>query len=208
MTKLTVFLIITAVAAYMMGGLNGAIISSMSIHRKDVRNYGSGNAGLTNFNRTFGTKGILIVLGVDILKAVFSVFLGGWLLGMLGYSEIGRIFGAFCCMLGHVYPVYYSFRGGKGALCAGVSVWMIDWRVGLVCTMVFVVIVVFTRYVSLGSILGAVCLPLSLLAFGFTGLECTLGLLCGLLVIWAHRENIRRLLHGTESKLALGNKKS
>lgn len=207
MTRLTVFLVIIAVAAYMLGGLNGAIISSMAVHRKDVRKYGSGNAGLTNFNRIFGTKGIIIVLGVDIVKAVLSVLIGGWLLGRLGYPELGRIFGAFCCMLGHVYPVYYRFHGGKGVLCAGVAVWMIDWRVGLVCWIVFIVAVVFTRYVSLGSLLGAAALPLALLAFGFSGLECTLGLLCCILVAWAHRENIRRLLHGTESKLALGNKK-
>lgn len=207
MTKLTIFLAITAIVSYMAGGLNGAIIASMTIHRKDVRNYGSGNAGLTNFNRTFGTKGILIVLGVDVLKAVLANVLGGLLLGSLGYAEIGRLFGTFCVMLGHVYPPYYKFKGGKGALCAGVAVWMIDWRVGLACWMVFIVIVVFTRYVSLGSMLAAACLPLALLAFGFTGLECILGLLICALIVWAHRENIRRLLHGTESKLALGGKK-
>lgn len=206
MTKLTLFLIIIAVASYLMGGLNGAIISSKTIHQKDVRNYGSGNAGLTNFNRTFGTKGILIVLGVDILKTVLSTLLGGWLLGSLGYPALGRVFAAFCAMMGHVYPVYYKFKGGKAVLCGGTAAWMIDWRVGLICCTVFAVVVVFTRYVSLGSMLASVCLPLTLLAFGFTGLECGIGLFCALLIIFAHRENLRRLIHGTEPKFSGGKK--
>ncbi len=206
MTKLTVFLIIIAAVSYLFGGVNGAIIASTSVHRKDVRDYGSGNAGLTNFSRTFGTKGIIIVLGVDIIKALLSTLVGNWLLGSLGYAEVGRLFAVFCCMLGHVFPIYYRFRGGKGVLCGGVAVWMIDWRVGLACIMVFIAVVVFTRYVSLGSVLGAVCLPLSLLAFGFTGLEFTLGLLICLLVVFAHRDNIRRLSRGTESKLSIGGK--
>ena len=204
MTKLVLFLVIIAVVSYFAGGLNGAIIASMTVHRKDVRNYGSGNAGLTNFNRTFGTKGIVIVLGVDILKAVLANVVGGLLLGSLGYFTIGRLFATFCVMMGHVYPPYYKLRGGKGVLCAGTSLWFIDWRVGLVCWTVFLVAVVFTRYVSLGSMLGAACVPIALLCFGFSGLECVLGLLIAVLVIWAHRENIRKLAHGTESKLAIG----
>ncbi len=205
MTKITVYLLIIAIVSYFLGGLNGAIITSMNLFKKDIRHFGSGNAGLTNFARTFGTGGTPMVIAVDVLKAVISIFFGGWLMGLAGYPLIGRLFAGFCVMLGHVYPVYYHFQGGKASLCGGVLVWMVDWRVGLVCTAVFLVAVIFTKYVSLGSILGSACLPVSIWIFGHTGLEGLLGLLCALLIITAHRENIKRLLSGTESKLSIGN---
>lgn len=203
-TKITVYLFITAIAAYFAGGLNGAIIASKTIFRKDIRNFGSGNAGLTNFTRTFGAKGVVIVLAVDILKAIAAVSFGGWLLGLEGYAPLGRIFAGFCTMLGHVYPVYYRLKGGKAALCGGTVMWMVDWRMALICWSVFIIVVVFTKYVSLGSILGSVCIPLGLLIFGYGWLEVVIGLLCMLLVIIAHRENVVRLISGTESKLAIG----
>ncbi len=204
MTKITLYLIAIAIVSYFLGGLNGAIITSMNLFKKDVRHFGSGNAGLTNFTRTFGTGGTPMVIAVDVLKAVISIFFGGWLMGLAGYPEIGRLFAGFCVMLGHIYPVYYNFSGGKASLCGEVLVWMIDWRVGLICTLVFLIIVVFTKYVSLGSIIGAACLPLTVWIFGHSGLEVVLALLCGLLIIFAHRENIKRLLSGTESKLSIG----
>jgi len=204
MAKLTIFLVITGFAAYLLGGINGSIIASLNIFNKDIRNYGSGNAGLTNFTRTFGTKGIVLVLLVDILKTIAAVMLGRWLLGMVGYPMIGKLFAGFCTMLGHVYPVYYRFHGGKTVLCAGTLVWMLDWRVGLICWAAFIVIVVFTKYVSLGSISASVLCPIGLWAFGYSGLEGLIALLCSLLLIYAHRENIKRLRSGTESKLNLG----
>ncbi|NLH02366.1 MAG: glycerol-3-phosphate 1-O-acyltransferase PlsY [Clostridiales bacterium] len=206
-TKLTAYLAITAVAAYMLGGINGAIIASMNIFNKDIRKFGSGNAGLTNFARTFGVKGAVIVILVDVIKTVVSILIGYKLLGLLGYPMIGKIFAAFCAMLGHVYPVYYRFQGGKSVLCAGIAAWMIDWRVGLICWAVFIVIVVFTKYVSLGSIISSCFLPISIWAFGYSGLEGLLGLICALLIIFAHRENIKRLRNGTENKLKIGRDK-
>ena len=206
MSKLTIFLAITAVVSYLLGGVNGSIITSMNFFQKDVRNYGSGNAGLTNFVRTFGSNGILMVLLVDILKTVASVMLGHWLLGMVGYPMVGKLFAGFCVMLGHVYPVYYRFHGGKAVLCAGAFVWLVDWRIGLVCWAVFLIVVVFSKYVSLGAISGALLMPIGLLAFGYSGLEALIGLLCVLLLIFAHRENIQRLRRGTENKLNLGGK--
>ena len=204
MTKLTLFLIITGIAAYFLGGMNGSIIASMNIFNRDVRNYGSGNAGLTNFTRTFGSKGVALVLIVDILKTIAAVMLGHWLLGMVGFPVIGKLFAGFCAMLGHVYPVYYRFHGGKAVLCAGTLVWLIDWRVALICWVIFLVIVVFTKYVSLGAISGTIFFPIGLWVFGYSGLEGLLGLLCALLLVFAHRENIKRLRSGTENKLNLG----
>ena len=204
MTQLTLFLILTAIISYLLGGINGSIIASTSVFKKDVRKFGSGNAGLTNFARTFGSKGVVLVLLVDILKTVAAVLLGTWLIGIAGYPVIGQLFSGFCVMLGHVYPIYYNFKGGKAVLCCAVFCWIVDWRLGLILCGIFFVIVVFTKYVSLGSLVGSVFLPILLWAFGYSGLEVTLGLLSSLLLIFAHRENIKRLINRTEHKLAIG----
>jgi len=205
-TTITVYLAITGIVAYLLGGINGAIIASMNFFNKDVRNYGSGNAGLTNFTRTFGVKGAIIVVLVDVLKTVIAVLIGRWLLGLVGYPMVGKMFAGFCAMLGHVYPVYYRFHGGKAVLCVGTLAWMADWRVGLICWAIFLIVVVFTKYVSLGALLACIFLPICIWVFGYTGLEGLLGLLCSLLMIFAHRENIKRLRNGTESKLKIGGK--
>ncbi|MBP8640490.1 MAG: glycerol-3-phosphate 1-O-acyltransferase PlsY [Oscillospiraceae bacterium] len=206
MAKITMLLAITGLVSYLLGGINGSIIASMSFFNKDVRHFGSGNAGLTNFARTFGVKGAVIVILVDVLKTVAAVMLGRWLLGMVGYPMIGKMFAGFCAMLGHVYPVYYHFHGGKAVLCVGTLAWMADWRIGLICWAIFLVVVIFTKYVSLGAMASVVFLPIGIWAFSYTGLEGVLGLLCALLMIFAHRENIKRLLKHTESKLNIGGK--
>lgn len=195
------FLVIIAVESYILGGLNGAIIASRLMHRKDIREYGSGNAGLTNYYRTFGWPGTVIVIGVDVLKAVIAVLVGGWLMGTLGYAVVGKLFAGFCLILGHMYPIYYRFRGGKGVLSGVIMATLVDWRVGLGCFLVFLLVVIFTRYVSLGSMLGALACPVLLWIFGYDTLEGVLGLLCALLIVIKHAENIVRLIGGTERKL-------
>lgn len=204
MTKLIPFLVLTALVSYCLGGINGAIVTSVNYFKKDVRNFGSGNAGLTNFSRTFGEEHVILVLFVDILKAIIAVWFGGWLMGHIGLEDIGKLFAGFCTILGHIYPPYYSFRGGKGSLCSGVIAFMVDWRVGLICLIIFLVVVIFTKYVSLGSIIGVLSFSIMLWCLGFTGLEGLLGLFCALEVVFAHRENIKRLINGTESKLSIG----
>lgn len=206
MGRLVLFLSITALVAYCLGGINGAIITSVNYFKKDIRNFGSGNAGLTNFSRTFGEEHVILVLFVDIVKTVIAVWFGGWLLGRLGLADIGRLFAGFCSILGHIYPPYYGFRGGKGVLCSAVITFAVDWRVGLICMVIFLIIVIFTKYVSLGSMIGSLCFPLLLWSFSYTGLEGLLGLFCALIVVFAHRENIKRLINGNESKLSIGSK--
>ena len=198
-----VLLVLTAAIAYFLGGLNGAIISSMGFFHRDIRNYGSGNAGLTNYLRTFGANSIVMVVLIDIAKSVLAILAGGWLLGFVGYPVVGKLFAGFCLAMGHMYPVYYGFKGGKGVLCTGVTVMMVDWRVGLICLGIFLVTVIFTRYVSLGSILGTLFWPVFLWVFGYAPLEGTLALLTALLVVVKHAENIVRLIGGTENKLNL-----
>lgn len=197
----TLFLILIALVSYFLGGINGSIIASRYIFKKDVRDFGSGNAGLTNFYRTFGPAGTAMVLATDIIKSVIAVLLGGALLGVVGHAMVGKLFAGFCLILGHMFPAFYAYKGGKGALCGGTLMLMIDWRVGLICLLVFAVSVVFTRYVSLSSMLGALCAPIGIWVFGLGGLEGWLAMFCALLIIFKHKDNIIRLINGTETKI-------
>lgn len=196
-------LFLIAIISYALGSLNGAIIASKYIWKKDVRNYGSGNAGLTNFYRTFGIPGMVLVIIIDAVKCAIAVLLGGWLLGLVEYPTVGKLFAGFCVMMGHAFPALYQFKGGKGVLSAGVLVLMVDWRAGIICWLVFLACVIFTRYVSLGSVACALFFPLGLLIFGYTGIEILLGLFCALLLIFKHSANIGRLIAGKESRLEL-----
>ena len=197
----TLYLILTAIIAYCLGSINGAIIAGRFIFRKDVRRYGSGNAGLTNYYRNFGTPGIVILVLIDILKAVVAVLIGGALLNKVGAREVGMLFAGFCMILGHVLPAYYQFRGGKGVLSGVAMAFLVDWRVGLCCFLTFLILLLFTRYVSLGSVVGSGLFPVYLWIFGHDKLCIILGLLCALVIVVKHAENIVRLIGGTERRL-------
>ncbi len=200
----TLYLILTAIIAYALGSINGAIIAGRFVFHKDVRGYGSGNAGLTNYYRNFGTPGIVLLVLIDVLKAVAAVLIGGALLNKAGIREVGMLFAGFCMILGHMFPAYYQFRGGKGVLSGVTMAFLVDWRVGLCCFLTFLILLLFTRYVSLGSIVGSALFPVYLWIFGHDKLSIILGLLCALLIVIKHAENIVRLIGGTESKLNLG----
>lgn len=198
------YLAIIAVVAYGIGGINGSIIASKNFFKKDVRDYGSKNAGLTNFYRTFGPFGIALVLATDVLKALIGVFFGAWLMGTLGHPMVGKLFAGFCLILGHMYPAYYQLRGGKGVLCGAIVMLAADWRVGIMCLLVFFLVVVFTRYVSLGSVAGSLCAPLGFLIFGQVGLHIWLAVFCCLAIVIKHNGNLLRIVSGTESQLNFG----
>ena len=192
--------ILLAIAGYLLGCANGAILTSKIFFHDDVRKHGSGNAGLTNFYRTYGAKLVLCVIAIDMLKAVVAVELGGAILG----GALGKYFMGFFCMLGHMFPAPYRFKGGKGILSSGTLLLCLDWRVALVSWGAFVVLVALTRYVSLGSVAAAALLPVTTFSV-YRGMPhfpwiMLLGTLIGGMVVWAHRENIKRLIHGTESK--------
>ena len=200
-------LIAIAVIAYILGGVNGAILISRFVYHRDVRRYGSGNAGLTNFYRTFGFGGAAGVIVIDVVKSFAAILLGGLIMRGTGAEEVGRLFAGFCLILGHIFPAFYRFRGGKGALCGLILAFLIDWRVGLCVLLTFLVVVVFTRYVSLSSMLGALACPISMLAFGHSLFCCVLALLSAMLIIVQHAGNILRLIHGNERKLELHGKR-
>ena len=195
-----VAILIVAIVGYLFGNMQTSLIVSRLKFRVDVRLYGSGNAGLTNFYRTFGTVGLVLVILVDVVKSVIAMLIARGLMHIVGAPIVGVIFSGFCLMLGHIYPVFHNFKGGKGVLCACVMTFMVRWWIGLIVLAVFILVLVFTRYVSLGSICGAIIFaPLVWLSHA-GGLEGLLGLFCALLLIFAHRQNIVRLLNHKENK--------
>ena len=211
-------LILTAIPAYILGSVNGAIITSQVIYRKDIRKYGSGNPGLTNFFRVFGKGGVLLVILIDFIKTMTPVIFGGWLFALFTNSPIsetwlfsslfnvsllGMLISGFFVMLGDCFPVFYGFDGGKGVMAAGVMVIMIDWRLALICWAIFLLILIVTRFVSLGAIIACAAIPFTLyFLLGLGGLrEFIVASLCALLVIIRHEGNIRRLIKGQESKI-------
>lgn len=207
---ITVMLIASAVIAYFLGSINGSIIVSNIMFRSDVRERGSGNAGLTNFYRNFGIKGMAGVIGIDVAKGVLGALIGGWLLALVApetpetmaayFKDTGHMFATVFVVLGHVFPVFYGFRGGKGILCGVSAAFVIDWRAGMICLLIFGITVGLTRYVSLGSILGALSFPISMLGLGYTGMPVTLSLLAVAMIVIKHGENIVRLIRRKESK--------
>ena len=198
---MTVCLFIIAAITYTLGSVNGAIVASGLLFNQDVRDYGSHNAGLTNFHRTYGTKGMAVVLGVDFIKGALSVVVGKFFLGFFDAAMVGGVFAMLCCVLGHMYPVFHEMRGGKGILTAWGAMMVYDWRLGLIAIFIFIVAVAATRYVSLGSVLAAAFFPLGVV-LARHGLLCfEVGLVTAVFVIYKHRGNIVRLLNHTESKL-------
>ena len=193
-------LLLTTVVSYLLGCFNGAVIVSKYILRDDVRNHGSGNAGLTNFHRTFGGGLAAVVILCDVLKAVIALLLGSWLLGFID-PLLGKYWAALWCLLGHMFPCMFQFKGGKGILSGGTIALMIDWRIALVVWGGFLVLVLLTRYVSLGSVWAGASFPfISWYCFP-QPMIVILAFLCGGLVVWQHRSNIKRLLQGNENKL-------
>ena len=196
-----------AIVSYFLGCFNGAVIVSKYILRDDVRTHGSGNAGLTNFYRTFGGPLTAVVILCDVLKAVIAVLIGAWIFGMMGNALLGKYWAALFCLLGHMFPCMFHFKGGKGILSGGTIAIMIDWRIALVVWGGFLILTVLTRYVSLGSLWAGASFPFISWYCYPDPLIVVLAFACGGLVVWQHRANIKRLLSGTENKFSFHHKK-
>lgn len=193
---------LTLLVSYLLGCFNGSVMTSHFIIRDDVRQHGSGNAGLTNFYRTYGARYALCVIACDMGKTVLACLIGGYLMHwVVGDWTLGLLIAGIGCELGHMFPVFFGLRGGKGILSGGVLVLLLDWRVALIAWGLFAVLWLTTRYVSLGSIAATASMPVSVfLLMGHNWLYTVLSAAIAALVIWCHRGNIQRLLTGTEKK--------
>jgi len=199
--------IISAVFAYFVSGLNPAIIMSKAIYKKDIRTCGSGNPGFTNFKRVFGNKYAWFVFVLDILKgAVISVVAGLLFREYVGSWALGVAYAGLFAMLGHAFPIYYGFKGGKGFLVCLSTVWFIDWRAGAIATAVLVIMLPLTKYMSLSTMSALVAGAVAVAAFGGGLAVSIMYAVCVLFVIVRHKQNIVRLVQGTESKFSFGKK--
>ncbi len=209
----------SAVLSYFLGCFNGAVIVSKYILGDDVRNHGSGNAGLTNFYRTFGGPLTLVVILCDVLKAVIAVglvgycadkyFFDGWPFPTYPLADVfSKYWAGLWCLLGHMFPCMFQFKGGKGILSGGTIAIMIDWRIAVVVWGGFLILTALTRYVSLGSLWAGASFPfISWYCYPQTPI-IVLAFCLGGLIVWKHRANIQRLLAGNENKLSFHRKKT
>ncbi len=194
-------LLLTAAIGYLLGNANGAVIMSKLLSNEDIRDSGSGNAGLTNFMRKFIPAKGAWVLAIDFVKTILACLLGRFLLAPLGLPMEGLMVGAVAVSLGHDFPALLGFRGGKGIVCGFAVAIAADWRCALIILVIFVISLYVTRYVSLSSVLAAVgfCVAFGVL-HSHEPLVAVLGVVIGLLAVFMHRSNIKRLVSGTEKK--------
>lgn len=197
-----------AVCAYLLAGVNPAIEFSKRIYHTDIRTCGSGNAGFTNFKRSFGDKWAWWVLVLDLSKAAVAVAIFAALFGhFVGQYQLGAAYTGLFAMLGHAYPIWYKFQGGKGFLVYMSVVWFIDWRAGLIALAIMLVLLFTTKYMSVSTVTAMLSCPATLI---FTGASLPVIILCAICVLFMafrHRENFKRLREGTESKFSLKKKK-
>ncbi len=204
--------LLTAVIAYFCGCFNGAVIVSKYILRDDVRTHGSGNAGLTNFYRTFGGPLTLVVILTDVFKAIVAILVGMALFRNMVVDDaivvtLGKYWAGLFCLLGHMFPCMFGFKGGKGILSGGAIAIMMDWRIALVVWGGFLILAVLTKYVSLGSCWAGASFPFATWFVYHDWFITVLAILIGGLILWKHRGNIQRLIQGKESKFSLHKKK-
>ena len=183
---------LVSIVAYLLGSLNSAIIVSKSKYKQDIRSFGSGNAGLTNMLRVYGKDGALLTLAGAILLGRYGAYLAG-----------------LFCMIGHIFPIYYRFKGGKGVLTAATMILLIDPLVFIVLFIIFALVLAITRYVSLSSIIAAITYPAALSIANGNNVhifELVFALFVAAVVIIMHRTNLQRLFRNEENKFSFKKK--
>jgi len=211
------FIVAIIAVSYLLGSVNTAIIVSKIIYRDDIRKHGSGNAGMTNMLRTYGKGAAGLTLLGDLLKTVISIILAACLLGLhyeagLSVNYAGYIAGLFA-VLGHVFPIYYKFKGGKGVLVTASMALVLAPVPFLILFAIFVAVVWASKYLSLGSVTVAVLFPVVVHAYFKLVLTATphgLISLCTIIlaifIVWCHRSNLERISNRTENKFSLRKK--
>lgn len=201
--------LITAIAAYLLGGVNTSILIS-KLRREDIRDHGSGNAGATNVLRTFGMKSAIAVVLGDSLKGVLAVVLGG----LIGKHWLGEDFRGICFLVagffvvvGHIFPVYFRFRGGKGVMTTGAVFCVLHPWSFVIAIAVFILTVLICRYVSVGSFMAGLALIICTVCFMGSLPNIIFAVVTVGLVVLRHADNIKKLLNGTERKFSIAKSK-
>ena len=191
-------IILTIAIGYLLGSISTGVVLSKSFANTDIRSQGSGNAGTTNMLRILGRKMALFTFIGDMLKGIIAVFIGK----ALGGGDLGGMLGVVGAVLGHYFPLYFGFKGGKGIATSFGSLLFVFPVQALLAFAVFLILVAMTHYVSAGSIAAAITLPLLVILTHPEHVPvCIIPAWIGISVIWRHRANIKRLLSHTESKL-------
>lgn len=218
----------TAVIAYLIGSLNPAILITRAFTRQDIRTMGSGNAGFTNVLRSVGTLPAVLTILSDLLKGVIAVLIGKLIfttmtvtnsVAPIEYERYGCYLAGMFVIIGHVFPLYFGFKGGKGVVTTAATMLVVDWRVFLICIGIFLLIFLVTRIISLGSIIAAASIPVVTclmiyfadylpgigtpdeLRFRFVMISTAFAAVIAAMVIIMHKENIKRLIKGEEKKI-------
>ncbi len=196
------FIIISMALPYMLGSVNFGILISKYKYKKDIREEGSGNAGATNMLRVFGRGAAAFTLAGDVIKCIVGVIIGGLLIGLEGASIAGLF-----CVMGHIFPCWHRFKGGKGVAAAAAVAFMISPLTFAVLLIVFLIILFSTKFVSLASVMSALLFPLFLNTIAGEGPHVLASFAIMAAVVFMHRSNIKRLQEKTEPKLELFGKK-
>jgi len=188
-------IVIAAAIGYLLGSANTSIIVGR-FYGIDVRDHGSGNAGATNTLRTLGKSAAALVGVGDVLKGIIACLVGSFIAG-----DIGLMVGGFASVLGHNWPIYFKFKGGKGIFTSFAVVLMMDYKIGLILLGIFAVVVLLTRFVSLSSVTASVFFPVLAVIFNKNINFIIIAILTAALAVFRHRSNLKRLIEGTESKI-------
>ncbi len=207
--------IVVAILAYLLGSISFSVIFSKKFAGIDVRTVGSKNAGATNTLRTAGKKAAILTLLCDVLKGVISVLIAyivGLMFENVDKSLLLQIAG-ICVVLGHVFPIFFKFKGGKGVATSLGVLLMINWQIALICLVFALVIMILTKMVSVGSILAAVLFPVLTIFISQNylvpeGSYIVFGIILAVIVVVLHRENIKKILAGNENKLSFSKKET
>ncbi len=220
-------LLAVGVAGYLLGSISSAIILTRLFTHEDVRSHGSGNAGATNVLRVAGKAASALTFLCDFLKCAVSVALGYYVLHYVcaangvdtNLARLGMYAAGFCCIIGHMYPLYFGFRGGKGVVTAAAMMLLLDWRVFLICFAFFLITFAWKKTVSLSSICGCLVYPIATffvtyfldyrsgaLPPVYVAIATVVAALIGATVIIKHKANIRRILAGEEEPISFKKK--
>lgn len=193
----------TALVAYLFGSLRSTVIASNFIFHRSLARLGKGNVWLSNFRRLYGVPGFIKLALVELVKDLLPILLGSWLLGTRDHAVTGRAFAGFCMTLGALYPVFYRFRGGHAAACTVLAAMSVESSLGIAVLVVGAAVTWFSKYESLGVIVGALVLIAASILLVDDRPAMLLCVLTGSLVLFKHLPAVFRLLTGREEKFSL-----